>query len=87
MLLSVLVILSSVSLCTVSLSVCLGAYKLDLDSLVVTFRERAAHLVSRTFSLYKAMSICILVASNFGFERGSLVLIAQVPVNCFLFYF
>ena len=87
MLLSVLLILSSVSFCTVSLSVCLGAYKLDLDSLVATFWERAAHPVCRTFSLYKAMSICILVASHFGFERGSVVLISQVPINCLLFHF
>ena len=33
------------------------------------------------------MSICILVASHFGFERGTVILIAQVPVNCLLFIF
>ena len=52
-----------------------------------TFWERAAHSVYRMFSLYLALLIVILVISHFGFEGGTLVLIAPVPSNGLTFYF
>ena len=42
-----------------------------------TFWERAAHSIYRMFSLY--FDIVSLVISHFGFEGGTLVLIALVP--------
>ena len=40
---------------------------------VYTFWERAAHSVYRMLTLY------ILVISHFGFEGGTLVMIASIP--------
>ena len=48
---------------------------------MATFLERAAISVYRMFSLY------ILLISHFGFEGGTLVLIALVPGNCLSFTF
>ena len=50
---------------------------------MVTFWERDAHSVYRMYSLY--FNIVILVISHFGFEGGTLVLIAPVPGHCFSF--
>ena len=75
-------ILSLVSFCTVSPSVCIY---LGLCTLVATFWERAAHSVNRMFTL-----LCLFVAlivSHFGFEGGTLVLIASVPDHCLPFPF
>ena len=47
---------------------------------MATFWERAAHSVYRMFSLY--FDIVIVVISHFGFEGGTLVLIASVPGHC-----
>ena len=44
---------------------------------MATFWERAAHLVNRMFSLL--WLFVALVVSHFGFEGGTLVLIASVP--------
>ena len=60
-------------------SVCLNDIYLGLGSRVATFWERAAHLVNRMFSLY----FVILVISHFGFEGGTLVLIASAPGQYF----
>ena len=54
---------------------------------MATFWERAAHSVYRMFSLYLALLIVILVISHFGFEGGTLVLIAPVPSNGLTFTF
>ena len=43
---------------------------------MANFWERAAHLVNRMFSLYH---VCF---SHFGFEGGTVVLIAPVPGHC-----
>ena len=51
---------------------------------MATFWERAAHSVNRVFSLYFAYCFC-LVISHFGFEGGTLVLIASVPGHCLSF--
>ena len=50
---------------------------------MATFWERVAHSVNRTYSL-----LC-LFDSHFGFEGGTLVLIASVPAHCLplIFYF
>ena len=50
---------------------------------MTTFWERAAHSVYRMLSL-----LCLFVAlgvSHFGFEGGTLVLIASVPGHCLHF--
>ena len=52
---------------------------------MATFWERAAYSVYRMFSLY--FDIVILVISHFGFEGGTLVLIASVPGYCVSFTF
>ena len=52
---------------------------------MATFWERAAHPVYHMFSLY--IDIVILVISHFGFEGGTLVLIASVPGHCSTFTF
>ena len=46
---------------------------------MATFWDRAAHSVYCMFYLYFDL---ILVISNFGFEGGTLVLIALVPGHC-----
>ena len=48
---------------------------------MVTFWERAAHSVNHMFFLYFDF-FGILVISHFGFEGGTLVLIASVPGHC-----
>ena len=45
---------------------------------MATFWERAPHSVYRVFSLYFDFFV-ILVISHFGFEGGTLVLLASVP--------
>ena len=67
-----LLVLVSVSV-LFSTSVCL-----DDISLVVTYWERAAHSV---------IDVVILVISHYGFEGGSLVLIASVLCHCLSFAF
>ena len=52
---------------------------------MATFWERAAHSVYRMLSLY--FDIVILVIFHFGFEGGTLVLIALVPGHCLYFTF
>ena len=52
---------------------------------MATFWERAAHSLYCMFSLY--FEIVILVISHFGFEGGTLVLIASVPGHYLLFTF
>ena len=54
---------------------------------MATFWERAAHLVYHVFSLYYDRLFVILLISNFGFESGTLVLIASVPDHCLPFTF
>ena len=44
---------------------------------MAAFQEKALHSVYCMFSLY--FDIVILVISHFGFEGGTLVLIASVP--------
>ena len=48
---------------------------------MATFWEIAAH------SVYRMFFIVILVTSHFGFEGGTLVLIAPVPGHCLSFTF
>ena len=59
---------------------------------MVTFGERATHLVFPMLSLYYCISnvqlymcIFILVISHFGFYDRTLVLIVLVTVHCLLF--
>ena len=52
---------------------------------MATFWETAAHSVYRTFSLY--FDIVILVISHFGFEGGTLILVAPVPGHFLSFCF
>ena len=52
---------------------------------MATFWERVAHSVYRMFSLY--LTSCNLNIPHFGFESGTLVLIASVPGHCFSFPF
>ena len=51
---------------------------------MATFWERAALSVYRIFSLYFDF-LQFFVISHFGFEGGTLVLIASVPVHCLSF--
>ena len=51
----------------------------------VTFSERAAHSVSRVFSLY-FVYLFFLVISHFGFQSVIWILIASVPVHCLLLW-
>ena len=53
---------------------------------MVTVLERAAHSVYLMFSLYFDLSV-IFVISHFGFEGGTLVLIASVLAHCLSFTF
>ena len=50
------------------------------------FWQRTAHSVYHMFSLYFGF-IVILVITHFGFEGGTLLLIAAFPVNCLCFTF
>ena len=50
---------------------------------MATLWERAAHSVNRMFSLY----LVILAISHFGFEGGTLILIASDPDYCLSFIF
>ena len=52
---------------------------------MATFWERTAHSGYRIFSLY--FDIEISVISHFGFEGGTLVLIASVSGHCLSFTF
>ena len=52
---------------------------------MATFLERAAHSVNHILPFY--FDIVILVISHFGFEGGTLVLIAPVPGHCLSFPF
>ena len=54
---------------------------------MATFWERAAHSVDHMFSLYSSWLIVMLVICHFGFEGGTLVLIASVPGHCLSFTF
>ena len=51
---------------------------------MATFWQRAAHSFYRMFSLYFDLWY-FLVISHFGFEGGTLVLIASVPGHCLSF--
>ena len=52
---------------------------------MATFWERAAHSVYRMFSFYFDFNIVFLFISHFGFEGGTLVLIASVSGYCLSF--
>ena len=53
---------------------------------MATFWKIAAHSVYNMFSLYLIFFV-ILVTSHFGFEGGTLFLIAPVPGHCLPFTF
>ena len=53
---------------------------------MTTFWEIADHSVDTFFSLY-FVYLYVLVISHFGFESGICLLIAPVPVHCFLITF
>ena len=53
---------------------------------MATFSERAAQSFYRTLSLY-FLTYCNVSYSPFGFEGGTLVLIASVPGRCLYFTF
>ena len=50
---------------------------------MATFCERAAFSINHMFSLY--FDYAILVISHFGFEVGTLVLVAPIPGLCLLY--
>ena len=56
-----------------------------LTTLVTARPLIAAHSVYHMFSLYIVCIFVILVVSHFGFEGGTLVLIASVPDYCLPF--
>ena len=52
---------------------------------MATSWERAAHLANDV--LFVLYLICNLVVSHFGFEGGTIVLIAPIPGHCLSFTF
>ena len=52
---------------------------------MASFWERAGYSIYRMFPLY--FDIVVLVISHFGFEGGTLVLIASVPGRCLFLTF